>query len=58
MILLGAEYQSNRRVLTGENPVFARVIQVQMHLSRIGVRELAQLEIYDDKRPKSAMKKQ
>src|SRR6266581_2763910 len=38
--------------------MFARVIQIKMHLPRIGVRELANLQINDDKASQFAVKEE
>src|SRR5579864_7799657 len=58
MIPLGAQDQPNRWVLAGKRPVFAGVIQVQMHLSCIPMRESSQLEINDDETSEPSVKKQ
>jgi len=58
MIPFGAEDQPNRWVLAGERPVFAGIIQVQMHLSRIPMREFSQLEINDNETSEPSVKKQ
>jgi cation transporter-like permease len=47
-ILFRTQDESDRWVFAGHGPVLARVVQVQVHLSRVGVRELAELEIDDD----------
>ena len=58
MILFSAQDQSDRGVLVRQHPVLTGIIQVQVHLSRIRVRELPELEVDDDEASKSSMKKQ
>jgi len=53
---LGAEDEADGWVLPGARPVLARVVQVQVHLAGIGVRELPELEVDDDKATQQAMK--
>ena len=45
MVLLGAQDEPDGRILVGQRPVFTRVVQVQMHLPGVGVREAAELQI-------------
>jgi hypothetical protein len=42
-VLFGTENQADRRVLIGQGPMFASIVQIEIHLSGIGVGELADL---------------
>ena len=48
VILLGAQNEADRWVLPVQHPVCSGVVQVQVHLPRVGVGELAKLQIDDD----------
>src|SRR5882762_6854566 len=56
IIFLGAQDQTNRRILVLLHPVFARVIEIKMHLARISVCEFADLQINDHKASQLAVK--
>ena len=43
--LLGAKDQADGRVFAGFGPVFAGVVEVEMHLAGVGVAELANLQV-------------
>ena len=57
-ILLGAKNQANRRILRGICPVLPRVVQIEVHLPCVSVRELPELQINDDQAPQAAMVEQ
>jgi len=57
-VLLAAKNEADRRIFPFARPVFARVIQIHMHLSSIGVSESSALEVDDDEAAQLAMKKQ
>src|SRR4051812_24369128 len=50
--------QANGWVLSWQRPVLTRVITVHVHLTHVGVIELGELEIDDNKASQTAMKKQ
>src|ERR1017187_3694967 len=50
-----AQYQSHRRVLVRMGPMLARVVQIQVHLTGIGVCELTEFQIHDYESPKAAV---
>ena len=56
VIFLGAQDQANRRILVRLRPMFPSVIEIKMHLTRISMRELADLQINDYKAPQFAVK--
>src|SRR5450759_4054543 len=56
IVLFRAKNQPDRRVLVRLRPVFAHVVEVKMHLTGIGMRELADLQINDHKAPQFAVK--
>jgi hypothetical protein len=47
-ILLGAQNQANWGILAREHPMLARVVEVQMHLPGVRMRERAELQIDHD----------
>ena len=57
-VLLRAKDQANRRVFMLVRPVFAGVVQVEMHLSGVGVSKHAQFQIDDHQAAQPAMKEQ
>ena len=46
----GAEDEADGRVFVGVRPVFAGVVEVEVHLAGVGVGEGAELEVEDDER--------
>ncbi len=44
-IFLGTENETNRRILIRVRPVLASIVEVHMHLPRIGMTELPDLRI-------------
>lgn len=58
LIFVGAEDQADRRILFGVRPVLARVIEIEVHLSGVGVRELAELQVDYDQATKTSMKEE
>ena len=54
--LFSAQYESDWRVLTGLHPVFARVVQVEVHLPRVRVTEFSDLQIPDQKGAQTTVK--
>ena len=46
-----AEDKADRWVLAWLCPVFACLVEVQVHLPGIGIAELPHLEVYDDQTP-------
>ena len=54
----GAQDQADRRILAGLHPVLARVVQIEVHLSGVGVAELADLEVDDDEALQTPMEEQ
>ena len=57
-VSLTAKDQADWRIFTGMRPMFARVVEVHVHLAGVGVRELAALEIDDDETTELAVKEQ
>ena len=57
-VFLRAENETDRRIFVGACPMFARVVQIHVHLAGVGVGEPAALEIDDDEAPELAMKEQ
>ena len=55
-VLLGAEDEPHGRILASERPVLTGVVQVEVHLAGVGVRELAQLQVDDDQALEAAVK--
>ena len=47
LVFVSAEDQSHGRVFIFQGPVLPGVVEVEVHLARIGVGELAQLEVDD-----------
>jgi hypothetical protein len=47
-VLLGAEDDADGWVLAGVGPVFAGVVEVEVHLAGVGVGELAELQVDND----------
>ena len=58
MVLFSAQDESHRWVLARQHPVLPRIIQIQVHLSGIRVRELAELKVDDDEASESSVEKQ
>ena len=58
LVLLGAEDEADRRVLVGVRPVLAGVVEVEVHLPGVGVRELAELEVDDDEAAQPAVEEE
>jgi hypothetical protein len=56
LLLLGARNESDWRVLTGPHPVFARVVQVEVHLPSVCVTESTDLQIRDQKSAQTTVK--
>ena len=50
-----AQYQPHRRVLVRMGPMLARVVQIQVHLTGIGVSEFTEFQIHDYESPKAAV---
>jgi hypothetical protein len=57
-IFLAAKNETNRRIFAFVRPMFARVVEIHVHLASIGMSEPAALEIDDDEAPQLAMKEQ
>ena len=57
-VFLAAKNETDRRIFVGACPMFARVVQIHVHLAGISVGELAALEIDDDKATEFAMKEE
>jgi len=57
-VLFRAENEAHWRILAWERSVLASIIQVQVHLTCIGMRELAELQIDDNQASKSPMEEQ
>jgi hypothetical protein len=57
-VFLGAENETDGRILIGACPMFARVVQIHVHLPCIGVGELSALEIDHNEAAELAMKKE
>ncbi len=55
-VFLTAKNKPDRRVFVGARPVFARVVEIRVHLAGISVREPAALEIDHDETAELAMK--
>ena len=55
-VSLGTQDETNRRVLIRQAPMLARIVQVKIHLSSIGVGKLADFQIDNDEATQSAMK--
>lgn len=58
VILLRAQDQPDRWILLRHGPVFARVVEIEMHLSGIGVRELAEFQVDDDQAAQLSVKEE
>ena len=56
-IPFGAEDESHRRVLSGVCPMLPGIIEIQVHLAGIGVREFPGFEINENEAPQAAVKK-
>ncbi len=56
--LFSAENQAHRRILASLHPMFAGVVEVQVHLTCVGIAELAGLEINDDKAFQTALEEE
>src|SRR5579872_2265080 len=52
---LGTQDKSNWRVLTRLHPVFAGVVQIEVHLSSVRITEFAHLEVDDDQAVQTPM---
>ena len=57
-VFLGAENEADGRIFLRARPMFARIIEIHVHLAGIGVGEPAALEIDDDEAAELAMKEQ
>ena len=57
-IALGTEDETHRRILVFVCPVFARIVQIEIHLPGIGVGEFADFQIDDDEAPESPVEEQ
>jgi hypothetical protein len=57
-VLLLAKDQSQRRVLIGQGPVLAGIVQIKIHLAGIDVGEFADLQIDNDQAAQPSMKEQ
>lgn len=55
---LSAEYDPDWRVFPFVHPVFRRVVKIEMHLSRVSVRELFKFQVYDNEGSGFAMKEE
>ena len=51
-----AQDQTHRWIFAGVRPVFTRVVKVEIHLCRIGMAELSELEVDDDQAAQPAVK--
>jgi hypothetical protein len=58
MVLFSAQDESHRWVFPRQHPVLPCIIQIQVHLTGIRVREFAELEVDDDEASESAVDKQ
>src|SRR5262249_49680754 len=58
IVLLRAEDEANRWVLVRAHPVLARVVEVEVHLPGIGMRELADLEVDHHETAQPSMEEQ
>jgi hypothetical protein len=56
--LFRAEDESNRRIFSRLHPMFAGIIEIEVHLPGIGVAELAYLEVDDDQTPQATVKEE
>jgi len=56
-IPFGAEDESHRGVLSGVCPMLPGIIEIQVHLAGIGLREFPGFEINENEAPQSAVKK-
>ena len=54
----GAQYQAHRWIFAGFHPMFAGIIQVEVHLAGVGIAELADFEIDHHQTFQAAMEKQ
>ena len=57
-IFLAAKNETDRRIFVAACPMFARVVEIHVHLAGVGVGEPATLEIDDDEASELAMKEQ
>src|SRR5712692_6903419 len=58
VVFLGAEDEPDRWVLAWECPVFPRIVEVEVHLAGVGVRELVELEVDDDQATQPTMEEE
>ena len=58
LVLLGAEDQSDGRVLALSDPVLPRIVQVEVHLPGVGVGEAAYLQVDDHQTSQAPVKEQ
>src|SRR6266436_4985879 len=56
VVLFRAKDQANRRVFVRLRPIFASVVEIEVHLAGIGMGELADLQIDDDEAAQFAVK--
>lgn len=54
---LGAQDQTDRRILPRPHPVLARVVRIEMHLPGVRIAEATDLEIDDDQASQTSMDK-
>ena len=57
-VLFGTENQAHRWILIGQHPMFPSIVQIQIHLPGICVRELADFQINDNQTTEPAMKEE
>jgi hypothetical protein len=57
-VLFGTENEADRRILIRQGPMFASIVQVEIHLSGIGVRELADLQIDNNETAQTPIEEQ
>src|ERR1700704_584233 len=58
LVTLGAENHPDRRVLVWLSPMLAGIVQIKVHLTRIRMGELANLEIDHDQASQPPVKEQ
>ena len=58
MAFVGAQNQPDRRVFAGQCPILLGIVAVHVHLPRVGMRQLAQLQVNDDEAAQTPVKQQ
>jgi hypothetical protein len=57
-VLFGAENETDWRVLIRQTPMFASIVQIEIHLSGVGVRKLTDLKVDNNEATQTPMEEQ